>query len=418
MDADSTGSNMTAGKAEDPEIDLRPLPWREAFRLGVTVTLAWRVGLGVLAAAVWLVVAPHLPLGPNPSADLFAGLPWYASRVGQAIFGVWPRWDAIHHLNLARLGYFGVGVPDSVYYPLYASLVGATSRWLTHDYVAGGLLISTLATAAALVFLYLIADQLFGRPTARTSVLVMAAYPTAFFLMAPYTESLFIGLTLAAFLAAYRRRWWLAGPPALLASLTRGPGMLSAAALAWLGWIQWRRKKEPRRIGDLLPSLISAGLAMVGGLSFQAWRAYAGFPPMASTLQTGSKLAWVGPIYGTYYALAQVIRKPEFLTVLETASALLFIALLGAMLLRPRWRRGEWLLYMGVNLILFTGVHTFEASAWRSIARYVLVLFPGFIILANWLVGRSRRFRFGYFSVSLALQVIFGSLYVVFWFLG
>ncbi len=418
MDPDPSGRDLTAGRAKEPENDLGPLPWREAFKLGVTVTLAWRVGLGVLAAAVWLVAAPHLPLGPNPSADLFAGLPWYPSWAGQAILGVWPRWDAIHHLNLARLGYFGVGVPDSVYYPLYASLVGAASRWLTHDYVAGGLLISTLATAAGLVFLYLIADQLVGRPTARMSVLVMAAYPTAFFLMAPYTESLFIGLTLAAFLAAYRRRWWLAGPAAFLASLTRGPGMLSAAALAWLGWIQWRRNKGAHSIGALIPSLVSAGLAVAGGLSFQAWRATAGFPPMATILQTESKLTWVGPIYGIYYAVVQVINKPEFLTGLETASALLFAALLAAMLIRPRWRRGEWLLYMGANLILFTGVHTFEASAWRSIARYVLILFPGFIILGNWLVGRSRRVRFGYFSISLSLQIIFSSLYVVFWFLG
>jgi hypothetical protein len=394
------------------------LAWREALKLGVTITLAWRLGLGLLMAAVWLVAVPHLPLGPDPSTDIFNGLPWYISRAGQALLGVWPRWDAIHHLNLARLGYFGVGVADSVYYPLYASLVGATSRWITHDYVAGGLLVSTLSTAATLVLLYLIADQLFGRSTARMSVLVLAAYPTAFFLMAPYTESLFICLTLAAFLAAYRQQWWLAGPPALLASLARGPGMLTGAALTWLGWIQWRRHEARRPIGALLPSLISAALAVVGGLSFQAWRALAGFPPMAAILQTGSKLTWVGPIYGTYYAFAQVIAKPEFLTVLETASAVLFAGLLAAMLLRPRWRRGEWLIYMVVNMVLFTGVHTFEASAWRSIARYVLILFPAFIVLGDWLAGRSERFRFGYLSISLALQVIFSSLYTVFWFLG
>jgi len=414
----SSPNSHGAAAAADPVQVPAPLAWGGAIKLGMTVTLVWRLALGVLMAGVWWVAAPHLPMGPDPSTSLFNGLPWYASRAGQAILGVWPRWDAIHYLNLARLGYFGVGVPDSVYYPLYASLAGAASRWFTHDYVAGSLLVSTLATAGALVFLYLIADQFYGPQTARDSVLALAAYPTAFFLMAPFTESLFICLTLAAFLAAYRQRWWLAGPPAFLASLTRGPGMLTGAALAWLGWIQWRRHEIPRRLGALLPSLIGAGLALAGGLSFQAWRALAGFPPMASILQTGSKLAWVGPIYGTFYAFSQVIRKPEFLTVLETSSALLFAGLFAAMLIRPQWRRGEWLLYMGINLILFTGVHTFEASAWRSIARYVLILFPAFIVLGDWLEGQSRRFRFGYFAISLALQIIFSSLYSVFWFLG
>jgi hypothetical protein len=395
-----------------------PLAWRDAVKLGLAVTLVWRVGLGALLASAWMVSGRLLPLGPNPSASLFDGLPWYASLAGQAILGVWPRWDAVHHLNLARLGYFGVGVPDSVYYPLYASLVGAVTRGLTQDYVVGGLLVSTLATAGTLVLLYLIADQLRGRETARLSVLVMAAYPTAFFLMAPFTESLFICLTLAAFLAAYRGRWWLAGPPAMLASLARGPGMLTGAALAWLGWVQWRQTQRPRRLRQLIPSLIGAGLAVVGGLGFQAWRALAGFPPMTVILETGSKLAWVGPLAGVGYAFSQVIHKPEFLTILETASAMIFTTLLVAMLVRPAWRRGEWLLYMGINLILFTGVHTFEASAWRSIARYVLILFPGFIVIADWLTQRSKGLRFGYFTLSLTLQIIFGSLYAVFWFIG
>lgn len=395
-----------------------PLAWREAVTFACIITLVWRAVLAVIMGAVWWVASPHLPLGPDPGTDLFNGLPWYTSKVGQAVLGVWPRWDAIHHLNLARLGYFGVGVPDSVYYPAYASTVGVISRWVTHDYVVGGLIVSTLATAASLTFLYLIADHLFSRPTARMSVLVLAAYPTAFFLMAPFTESLFICLTLAAFLAAYRQQWWLAGPPAFLASLARGPGMLTGAALAWLGWVQWRQSAEDRPIRSLLPSLLSAALAVLGGLSFQLWRASAGFPPMATILQTGSKLAWVGPILGTYYAFAQVIAKPEFLTVLETSSAVLFVGLMVAMLVRPQWRRGEWLIYMAVNLALFTGVHTFEASAWRSIARYVLVLFPAFIVLADWLSKTSQRIRFGFFSISLALQIVFCSLYTVFWFLG
>jgi hypothetical protein len=409
---------VTTNVAIEAQSNQRPLAWREAVRIGVAVTLIWRVGLAVLMGTVWLVTAPHLALGTDPSTGLFDGLPWYTSRMGQALLGVWPRWDAVHHLNLARMGYFGVGVPDSVFYPLYAGLVGAVTRSLTHDYVVGGLLVSTLATAGALVFLYLIADQLFGERSARYSVLVTAVYPTAFFLMAPFTESLFLCLTLAAFLAAYQRRWWLAGPPALLASLTRGPGILTAIPLAWMGWTQWRRQPSHRRSGELILSLASAAMAGVGGLAFQAWRARAGFPAMATLLQSSSKLTWVGPFKGIYYAFAQAISKPEFLPILETASAVLFSGLFMAMLIKPRWRRGEWLLYMGINLALFTGVHTFEASSWRSIARYVLILFPAFIVLADWLARSSSRIRFVYVSANLAAQIVFSALYVVFWFLG
>src|SRR5437870_921220 len=78
---------------------------------------------------------------------------------------------------------------------------------------------------------------------ARWALFALAVYPTAFFLLAPFTESLFLALTMAAFVAADARRWWLAGVLGAMASLTRGPGIVTTAALAWMAWQQrsyWR----------------------------------------------------------------------------------------------------------------------------------------------------------------------------------
>jgi Gpi18-like mannosyltransferase len=152
-----------------------------------------------------------------------------AEAPGDALLGVWVRWDAIHHLNLALRGYADVPVGDTVFYPLYPLLVRGLAGLFGGDVLLAALLISTLATWAAFAALYRLAEAWQGPATARWAVLSLAAFPTSFYLLAPYSESLFIALTIGAFLAAYEDHWWIAGALGLAASLTRGPGVLMAA---------------------------------------------------------------------------------------------------------------------------------------------------------------------------------------------
>ena len=64
------------------------------------------------------------------------------------------------------------------------------------------------------------------------SVLFLAIFPTAFFFLAPYTESTFLLLSVSAFWFARRDRWAWAALAAALAATTRNVGLLLAPALA------------------------------------------------------------------------------------------------------------------------------------------------------------------------------------------
>jgi hypothetical protein len=57
-------------------------------------------------AAAWIAARPYvLPiLEANP--NYYGKLPLYTSLPGEALLGVWLRWDATHHINLALRGYF------------------------------------------------------------------------------------------------------------------------------------------------------------------------------------------------------------------------------------------------------------------------------------------------------------------------
>ena len=390
-------------------------PWQPAIAWGCGLALALRIGLGLVMGTAWVAVETHLPETLAPS--LYGQLQMPSSRLGTLLLGVWPRWDAVHHLNLALRGYFAISPGDSVFYPLYAGLTRLVALALGGRYVEAGLIISTLSTAAAFAFLILIGDSLFGPKSGKWAAITLAAYPTAVFLVAPYTESLFLALTLAALLLAYRGRWWQAAFPAFLASLTRGPGLASALPLAVIAWRQWASTNR-RSLWQATSTLSAVAAPIVGGLAFLAWRSLAGFPSMGETLRQYSGITFVDPITGLVTAIRQWVTVRDLPTSLDTLSALVFLAITAVMALNPRWRRVELLAYMLVNVVFLLCRKAEDATSLRSFSRYVLVLFPAFLIAGDYLAHTRPRTRLLYLAVSSSLLIVLSGLYALWFFIG
>ncbi len=368
--------------------------------------------------AAWLVAKPYIPVEAYSNSTLYDGLPVPFTSPADAALGVWVRWDAVHHLNLARLGYFQVSEGDSVFFPLFPALTRLTALITGGDYIIAGLVVSTLACVAALTFLYMLTETYYGPNAAKWAVAVLATYPTAVFLIAPYSESLFLSLILAAFLAARMRRWWLAGTTGFLAGLTRPNGMIISAAFLLLAWQEWREDRPSlleRRTVSLLGGLL---LPLAGGLAFLAWRSASGFPPISQILEEYSGLVMADPLTGLIAAIAQWLRVHDLPTTLDVASALGFIILIVIMVLRPRWRRPEWLIFAGANMLLFLSKRSFVASSLQSMSRYVLVLFPAFIVLGDFLSSRGRNTRLLYTALSSAALIVLSMAYGLWIFVG
>jgi len=83
----------------------------------------------------------------------------------------------------------------------------------------------------------------------------------------PIHESLFLALTMAGFIAAYKGRWLVARLLGCLASLARGQGIFTSAALAWIAWDQWRGMQCKRRV-EIALMLAGLALPVIGGLTF------------------------------------------------------------------------------------------------------------------------------------------------------
>ncbi|MEA2497706.1 MAG: hypothetical protein QOH26_111, partial [Actinomycetota bacterium] len=182
--------------------DERAALW-DGVRYCLKVFISVRVGLfllGLLAVALLPANdAPSVP-GWNPS-DLTPG--WHN------LFTAWERWDALWFLRIATDGYAAAD-GSAAFFPLYPLLVRGLSTVLGGHPLAAALIVSNLSYAGGLIVVYLLTAHEWTRDTARRTVLYMALFPTAFFFVAPYSESLFLFLSVSCLYAARRERWLLA----------------------------------------------------------------------------------------------------------------------------------------------------------------------------------------------------------------
>lgn len=200
--------------------------WQEAWSaLWTSRLVVWAAGvLGLM----WFGRAPDT--GPFDAR----GLTMPFSAFGDLLVSPAARWDSVWYLLVATDGYGSpADHPQAAFYPLYPLLMRA-GGWVVGSPLLAGILVSLACFLGALVLLHRLVALELGDAHARPAVLLVAFFPSALFFSAVYSESLFLLLSVGAFLAARRERWALAGVAGGLAALTRNSGVLLLLPLAIL----------------------------------------------------------------------------------------------------------------------------------------------------------------------------------------
>ena len=190
--------------------------------------------------------------------------PALTHSVAEPLLAPLARWDAVWYLRIADSGY-GDSTPRAAFFPLYPLLVRSAAAPVGGSEAA--LLIASYAVAlgaflGALVLLYKLASLELGRRFASPTLLLLAVFPAAVYFGAPYSESLFLLVSVGAFYAARTEHWAWAGVCAAAASATRSAGLVLLVPLAMLWWSS--RGRRPRDAAWLL-------LAPLGVLAYSAW---------------------------------------------------------------------------------------------------------------------------------------------------
>jgi hypothetical protein len=348
-------------------------PWREAAK----VVIVTRLVFGVVAyGAGWFLASGTGAVGPAP-------------------LEIWSRWDALNFYQVAEHGYTGADAHPyaAAFFPGFPLLVRLGTA-LGAAPVIAGLLVSALASLVAFAFLYRLAEDDVGPGAGRRAVAYLALFPTAVFLVAPYSEALFLAGAIPAFYLVRRGRWALAGVPAAVAMSARFAGVFLLAGLA----VEFLRRRElsAERARAALGGL---ALALLPLFAFTAYLwATKGDPlqyfvdqrlgwgreptnPIASFLNTWN--TWSGADYPSNWIFAWR---------LEILAAALGLGLTAWAAVRKEW---GYATYMGTTMAALL------ASTWYfSIPRMLLALFPAALLLAGVTGRRAERHEIALVSLA------------------
>src|ERR671935_263249 len=193
--------------------------------LGLFLWTRAAIWLGAIFAFLWFEPNRH-PNAARWDSPLIHDL-GYATDV-------WARWDSVFFVRIAEHGY---DKTSAAFGPLYPGLVAVLGRVFFGHYVLAGIVVSLAAALGAFVLLHRIAEARLGVEGARRALLYLALFPTALFLQAVYSESLYLLLVLGAFVLAERGRFAAAGLTAGLVVLARVTGLALVPALALVAFV-------------------------------------------------------------------------------------------------------------------------------------------------------------------------------------
>jgi hypothetical protein len=345
---------------------LDALAWRDAL----VIWLGTRLLIGLFAfGARWL------NLGRPPT--------WIELLVP------WSGWDGAIYGTIATSGYPLTSPSYAAFFPLFPFLERAAAFVTGWNPAAAGVLVANLICLPALGLLRVLIEREAGRELARRTLLLLAIFPTALYLAAAYTESLFLLLSVAAFLALRERRYLVAGGLAALATLTRPVGILLLVPLAWQCAVQVREQGLPD-VRGMLRMAAALGLPIAALGSFWLYLA-ARFGSLTVMLQAqsgtwGKHLTWpwVG-LAEAVGALGPATALFRLHTLLDIGFTLLFAALALAAVRRLPPPYGLYALVNAALVILTPAQRSgYEWAALASNGRYLLVVFPCIWVLALW----------------------------------
>ena len=285
------------------------------------------------------------------------------------------HWDSPHYIDIAQNGYVNEGDQRFfiVFFPLYPALIRLIT--FNFEYInLSALIVSNVSSVFAALYLFKLARLDFSDDIAKKAVLYLCIFPTAYFLSAIYTEGLFFALVISSVYYARVGKWSVAGFLSFFAALTRIAGLLLLPTLIIEYLHQKKWKLKDIRISILWLFLVLAGFLIYLSINNQVTGSYFTFMEIERTHWYQS----IDPIQGFINACNWAFNAtfPENIT---SGSAQLIFAVFGLIIVATgflRRFRPSYNVYM-----LLTWMLSVSTAWWISVPRYVMAMFPMFILL-------------------------------------
>lgn len=348
------------------------------------------------------------------------------------------RDDSWWYTNIATRGY-SIGSIERgeqgnvAFFPVYPLLV-RTVMGLTGNVFVAGILVSNAAFLVTLGYLYALARREFDDESAARTVFYLAAAPTAVFFSAMYTESVFMAFVTATFFYAREGKWDRAALAGVLATATRNTGILLVAvvlleALHQNGFrllparwtrAEWQAHWRPQLVAALRSwrGVLAAVTVSLGLILYMAYLANTFGDPLAfihvqatwgRQAPSANPARLVGNIVSGLALGPNVwagqINVGELLNLLATLG---FLPLVVAVALKMR---PSYAVYTVLTFLI-----PMSTGSLGSMTRYILMLFPCFMLLGLW--GRRMWVDRLVLVIALPLMAYFAIIFSHWYFAG
>ena len=314
----------------------------------------------------------------------------------------WGNFDGEHYLSLSLYGYKSL---EQAFFPIFPMLISFIAYPFSQTVLSGiishtivGLLISNVSFLITLFYLSELIKIDFSKKIAILTILFIVCFPTSFFFGSLYNESLFLLLVVLTFLNGRKGKWFQACFFGIVASATRVFGVL------------------------LLPVLLIEAYQSKAKFSQYFWILFIPlgliFYMMYQYITVGDALAFyhlqtiIGSQHqGGFISLPQVyFRYIKILLSLDRLNPLyqtivleFIIGIIFLILPLVGYFKKIRLSYIFYSLVGFL-IPTIQGS-FSSTTRYVIVLFPSFIILAL-ITDKSKIIKYILLTMFTLLLII------------
>ena len=336
--------------------------------------LTWRLFLIV-------ILLFSLQFVPLQQEDRFLGGGPANYQLAPELFS-WANFDGEHYLSIAYIGYKGL---EQAFFPVYPMLISFLSKPFVNDIYSSlvfgtvaGIIISNASFLLALIFLWKLIREDYSEKIANLTVFALTFFPTSFYFGAVYSESLFLLLSVSSFYLVRKGHFLSASVLGAVASATRVFGVLLLAS-----FLIEAREQKVKFSKWFWIFLIPLGLG-----AYMLYQYFTVGDPV--TFYRLQKL--VGEQHqGGFTLLPQVyFRYLKMLFTVEWANPIyqtiileLFVGILFFALPIFGYFKKVRLSYLTFAMLGFL-LPTIQGS-FSSLPRYVIVLFPAFLVLSLWI---------------------------------
>lgn len=337
-------------------------------------------------------------------AKLSASIMPNSRAVNLNTWDLWNVWDAPHYISVASSGYqkFGDEANFIIYLPFFPLLIYIFKFISQTSFLISGYLVSFISSVLLAVMLYKLVLLDYSKKTAMLAVLVLFLFPTSFFLHIPYTEAVFMLVSVAAFYLARRRRYFLSFFFVSLAAFTKIAGLALIPAIFAEVFISDRQNFNQRNI--IIGSLIAlSGFLLYLFLNYFLWGDFFYFTIIQKQHWFETFAPFGQGLIAAFKSLSWRVGLEKIMLGYGQIMAF-FLALVLS-------------LYVLINVRISYGIFSiivlwvsYSMSFWVCMPRYILSIFPMFIAIA--LLSKNTLFKYSWILSSSILLVMLSLIFL------